>query len=136
MAKKVIVKKTNKAAKSSKLKRKLPIVRICLSAGFNNSIVTLTDMEGKVLSWASSGKSGFKGSRKSTPFASQKATEEILEKVRDLSASSVHLVIHGAGMGRDSFLRTIQGTDLQIESIVDTTGFPFGGVRKKLRRRV
>jgi small subunit ribosomal protein S11 len=125
--------KTNKKPKA---KQKFPIVRIFLRAEFNNSIITLTDLQGKVLAWTSSGKSGFKGSKKSTPFAAQKATEEILDRVRQVEASSVHLVIKGAGMGRDSFLRSIQSSDLQIESIKDVTGFPFGGVRSKKRRRV
>lgn len=133
MAKAVIKSKTNK---KSKIKQKYPIVRIALRAEFNNSIVTLTDLQGKVLAWSSSGKVGFKGTKKSTPFAAQKATEEILQKVKQVEASSVHLVIKGAGMGRDAFLRTLQSSDLQIESIKDVTGFAFGGVKLKNRRRV
>jgi small subunit ribosomal protein S11 len=125
-----------KTNKKTKIKQKYPIVRIFLRAEFNNSIVTLTDLQGKVLAWTSSGKVGFKGSKKSTPFAAQRATEEILDRVRQVEASTVHLVIHGAGMGRDSFLRTIQSSDVQIESIKDVTGFPFGGDRPKKRRRV
>jgi small subunit ribosomal protein S11 len=126
----------NKTVKKTKIKQKHPILRIFLRAEQNNSIVTLTDLDGKVLAWASSGKSGFKGSKKSTPFASQKATEEILEKLKAFETSTIHLVIWGAGQGRDSFLRTIQGSDLQIESIKDVTGFPHGGPRPKKRRRV
>ncbi len=125
-----------KTAKKIKVKKKLPVVRIFLRAEFNNSIITLTDLEGKTLAWSSSGKVGFKGAKKSTPFASQRATEEILEKVKAYEASSVHLVIKGAGMGRDSFLRTLQGSDLQIESIDDVTGFPFGGCKPAKKRRV
>lgn len=133
MAKVAFKPKTNK---KTKIKQKYPIVRIFLRAEFNNSIITLTDLQGKVLSWSSSGKSGFKGSKKSTPFAAQRATEEVLDRVRQVEASSAHLVIKGAGMGRDSFLRTIQSSDLVIESIKDITGFPFGGVKPKNRRRV
>ncbi|NJS41274.1 30S ribosomal protein S11 [Candidatus Gracilibacteria bacterium] len=107
-----------------------------MHAEFNNSIITLTDLEGKVIAWSSSGKIGFKGTKKSTPFAAQKATEEMIEKLRSLDTKSVHLEIWGAGLGRDSFLRTIQGTDLQIESIKDKTSFPFGGTKPKKRRRV
>ena len=125
-----------KTNKKTKVKQKLPIVRIFLRAEFNNSIVTLTDLQGKVIAWTSSGKVGFKGSKKSTPFAAQRATEEILDRVRQVEASSVHIVIKGAGMGRDSFLRTVQSSDLQIESLKDLTGFPFGGARMKKRRRV
>jgi len=133
MAKVAFKPKTNK---KTKIKQKYPIVRIFLRAEFNNSIITLTDLQGKVISWSSSGKSGFKGSKKSTPFAAQKATEEIMERVRQVEASSAHIVIKGAGMGRDSFLRSIQSSDLVIESIKDVTGFPFGGVKPKNRRRV
>lgn len=128
--------KAKTVVKKSKIKKKLPIVRIFLRAEFNNSIVTLTDLEGKVLAWSSSGKCGFKGSRKSTPFACQKATEEILDKCKEVEASSANIVIWGAGMGRESFLRTLQASDLQIESVKDVTGFPFGGPTKKKKRRV
>lgn len=119
-----------------KTKQKYPIIRICIKANFNNSIVTATDLEGKVLAWASAGKVGFKGSKKATPFAAQKATEELLDKVKEYEASSAHLIIDGAGMGRDSFLRALQASGLQIESVKDATGFPFGGIRPKPRRRV
>jgi small subunit ribosomal protein S11 len=119
-----------------KAKQKHPIVRLCIKANFNNSIVTATDLEGKVLAWSSAGKIGFKGTKKSTPFAAQKATEDLLEKVKAFDTSSAHLIIKGAGMGRDSFLRAIQASGLQIESVRDATGFPFGGVRPKPRRRV
>jgi small subunit ribosomal protein S11 len=122
--------------KKSKLKVKLAVVKLCLNAGFNNSIVTMTDMEGRVIAWASGGKMGFKGSRKATPFAAQKATEEILEKVAAVEASSIHIEIKGAGQARDSFLRAIQSKDIQIDSIRDRTTFPFGGVQKSKRRRV
>lgn len=131
-----MAKKATTTVKKSKIKRKLPIVRIFLRAEFNNSIVTLTDMEGKVLAWSSSGKCGFKGSRKSTPFACQKATEEILERCKEVEASSAHVTIWGAGMGRESFLRSLQSCDLQIESIKDVTGFAFGGCTKKPKRKI
>ena len=111
-------------------------MKISLNARFNNSIITLTDLQGNVIAWSSSGRVGFKGSKKSTPFAAQKATEEILDKVKSVEASSAHVVIKGAGMGRDSFLRSLQNSDIQVESIKDITGFPFGGVLSKKRRRV
>jgi small subunit ribosomal protein S11 len=123
-------------AKAKEKKIKLPIARIFFRAEFNNSIVTLTDLEGKVITWSSSGKQGFKGSKKSTPFAAQKAVEEILEKCKAYETNTVHLVIKGAGMGRDSLLRAIQASALHIESIKDVTGFAFGGARAKKKRRV
>jgi small subunit ribosomal protein S11 len=126
----------SKVIKKSKLKKKISIVKIFLRAEFNNTILTLTDLEGKVVAWSSSGKVGFKGAKKSTPFASQKVTEEILEKARAVEANTVHIVIKGSGMGRDSFLRSLQNSDFSIASIKDVTGFPFGGPRPKKRRRI
>jgi small subunit ribosomal protein S11 len=125
-----------KTVKKTKIKQKFPILRIALRAELNNSIITLTDLDGKVLAWSSSGKCGFKGSKKSTPFAAQKATEEVLDKAKAFDASTLHIELWGAGMGRDSFLRTLQGADFKIDSIKDTTGFPFGGPKPKKRRRV
>ncbi len=125
-----------KVNKKVKIKQKYPLLRLFLRAELNNSILTLTDLDGKVLAWSSAGKCGFKGSKKSTPFAAQKATEEILDKLKAYEASSVQIVIWGAGMGRDSFLRSLQTMDIQIESIKDVTGFPFGGPKPKKRRRV
>lgn len=122
--------------KKPKLKIKLPSVKLFMRAEQNNSIITMTDLSGKVVAWSSSGKIGFKGTKKSTPFAAQKATEEILEKVEAVGASSAHLIIKGFGQGRDAFLRSIQGSSLQIDSIEDLTGFPFGGPRAKKKRRV
>ncbi len=124
------------SVKKPKIKKKYPIVNLYLHAGFNNSIVTLTNLQGQTIMWSSSGKAGFKGSKKSTPFAAQKVTEEILDVVKTVEASSAHIIIDGAGMGRDSFLRAIQNSDLQIESIKDITGFPHGGAKPKNRRRV
>jgi small subunit ribosomal protein S11 len=126
----------SKVTKKSKIKKKYPILRVFLRAELNNSIISLTDLEGKVLAWSSSGKCGFKGSKKSTPFAAQKATEEILDKAKSFEASTLHIELWGAGMGRDSFLRTLQTTDFQIDTIKDVTGFPFGGPKPKKRRRV
>ena len=122
--------------RKTKSKQKLPVVRICMRAQFNNSIITLTDLDGKVLAWSSSGASGFKGAKKKTPFAAQKATETILEKVKLLEATNAQIVIKGAGMARDYFLRAIQASDLQLDSIKDATGFPFGGTKPSKRRRV
>jgi small subunit ribosomal protein S11 len=128
--------KPNKTLKKSKLKKKIGSVKIYLAAKLNNTIVTLSDQEGKVVAWSSSGKAGFKGAKKSTPFAAQKVTEEVLEKVKMVDAKSADIFIKGPGAGRDSFIRTLQNADIQINSITDTTGFPFGGCRPKKRRRV
>jgi len=128
--------KSKTTVKKPKLKKKFPIVRIFLRAEFNNTILTLTDLEGKVIAWSSSGKVGFKGAKKSTPFAAQRVTEEILEKARSVESNTAHILIKGSGMGRDSFLRSLQNSDFLIASIKDVTGFAFGGPRPKKRRRV
>jgi small subunit ribosomal protein S11 len=128
--------KEKKASKSLKLKQKTPIIRLHLTANLNNSILVMTNMQHEVMAWCSSGKVGFKGTKKATPFAAQKITEEILEKAKMVEASSVHIVINGAGMGRESFLRSIQSSGLQVESIKDVTSFPFGGPKRVNRRRI
>ena len=130
------IKNTTTRQKKIKIKQKYPIARLFLKANFNNSIVTLTDLQGKVLTWSSSGKSGFKGSKKSTPFAAQKATEEVLGIAKNYDVSTLHVEINGAGMGRDSFIRAIQASGMTVESVKDTTSFAFGGVTLKKRRRV
>lgn len=122
--------------KRKKIKKVVHIVRLCIDSNFNNSLVTLTDLEGKVIAWSTAGKIGFKGSKKSTPFAAQKATEELLDICKEIEANTAHLIIKGSGQGRDAFLRSVQSSDLGIASIKDATGFPFGGARKARKRRV
>lgn len=123
------------AARKKVIKKKLSVAKLYLKAAYNNSIVTLTDLEGHVLAWSSAGKSGFKGTRKSTPFAAQKATEEMIAKAKEMGVTTLHLEINGAGMGRDSFIRSVQASELTIETIKDTTGFPHGGVRPRQERK-
>lgn len=117
------------------IKKKLTTANLYLAAKFNNSIVTLADTDGKVLAWSSAGKAGFKGTRKSTPFAAQKATEDMITRAKEMGVTTLHLVIKGGGMGRDSFIRSVQASDLVIETILDATGFPHGGVRKRQERK-
>ncbi|GAB4144103.1 MAG: 30S ribosomal protein S11 [Patescibacteria group bacterium] len=131
-------KKTNvKTVATKKIKKKLSLAKINIYAGFNNTIITLADPAGAVLAWASSGKMGFKGSRKSTPFAAQKAVEEILLKLSETGATAVNIVVKGVGSGRDQAIRTIASNqNIDIQSIHDVTPVPHGGVRSKKRRRV
>ncbi len=129
--------KIKSKASVKKIKRKLSLAKIFINAAFNNTIITLADPNGQVLAWSTSGKMGFKGSRKSTPYASQKAVEEVLEKLSETGASTVDIVVKGVGSGRDQAIRTIAGTQgLEIQSIHDVTPVPHGGVRAKKRRRV
>jgi len=103
---------------------------------FNNTIVTITDTDGKVLTWASGGMVGFKGSRKSTPFAAQLAAEKALKDAENFGLRSLDVRVKGPGAGRESAIRSIGGTPLQVRSIKDVTPIPHNGCRPPKKRRV
>ncbi len=107
-----------------------------IKATFNNTIVTLTDPYGNVISWASAGKIGFKGSRKSTPFAAQLAAESAAKEAMELGLQRVEVLIKGPGSGRESAVRSLQATGLEITAIKDVTPIPHNGCRPPKRRRV
>lgn len=111
--------------------------KIFVSASFNNTLVTVTDMAGNTLAWGSAGNSGFKGARKSTPFAATTAVEQVVNKAKDSKGlSEAHVFIKGPGAGRDASLRAIRATGIRISSISDVTPIPHDGPRPKKRRRV
>ena len=103
---------------------------------FNNVIVTLTDLYGNTISWASSGRMGFKGSKKSTPFAAQVAAETATKEAFDLGLRKVEVLIKGVGSGRDAAVRSLNTNGLEITSIKDITPLPHNGCRPPKRRRV
>ena len=107
-----------------------------VQASFNNTIVTITDMDGNVISWASAGKVGFKGSRKSTPFAAQLVAEDAARKAVENGMKTAGVVIKGPGSGRESALRAIQNAGLRVTMITDVTPIPHNGCRPPKRRRV
>jgi len=107
-----------------------------INATFNNTIVTITDTVGNTLSWSSSGACGFKGSRKSTPYAAQVATEKAIKSAQDFGLISVEVLIKGVGAGRESALRALQSAGFNVNSIHDITGVPHNGCRAPKRRRV
>ncbi len=107
-----------------------------IKATFNNTIVTLTDQYGNVISWASAGKIGFKGSRKSTPFAAQLSAESAAKEAMELGLQRVEVLIKGPGSGRESAVRSLQATGLEITAIKDVTPIPHNGCRPPKRRRV
>ena len=107
-----------------------------IKATFNNVIVTLTDLYGNTISWASSGKMGFKGSKKSTPFAAQVAAESAAKEAFDLGLRKVEVFIKGVGSGRDAAVRSLNTNGLEITSIKDITPLPHNGCRPPKRRRV
>jgi small subunit ribosomal protein S11 len=107
-----------------------------IASTFNNTMVTLTDMQGNVLSWASAGQLGFRGSRKSTPFAAQQAAEEAAKKAMEHGLKSVEVFVKGPGSGREAAIRSLQATGLEVNMIKDVTPIPHNGCRPPKRRRV
>lgn len=130
MAKKVITKKP---------KAKTIITtgngKVFVSTTFNNTIVTVTNEKGDTIAWSSAGNSGFKGTRKSTPFAATSAVETAVKKAREVGLNSVEIYIKGPGVGRDAALRAIRNSGLSISMIADVTPIPHNGPRVKKRRR-
>ena len=107
-----------------------------VQASFNNTIVTITDMSGNTIVWASSGNQGFKGSRKSTPFAAQRAGEAAARKAMECGMRQVDVYVNGPGSGRESAIRSIQAAGMRINMIRDVTPIPHNGCRPPKRRRV
>ncbi len=107
-----------------------------IQSTFNNTIVTITDLSGNVIAWASSGSQGFKGSRKGTPFAAQMAAEGAVKKAVEHGVRTVQVYVKGPGSGRESALRSLQAAGLSISLIRDVTPFPHNGCRPPKRRRV
>lgn len=107
-----------------------------IKASFNNIIIAMTNSTGQVISWASSGKMGFKGSKKNTPYAAQMAAQDCATKAYDLGLRKVEVFVKGPGAGRESAIRTIQGAGIEVTAIRDVTPLPHNGCRPPKRRRV
>ena len=107
-----------------------------IQATFNNTIITIADKNGNTISWASSGAVGFSGSKKSTPFAAQRAAESVARKAKELGVKQVEVYVKGPGSGRESAIRAIQAAGLSIIAIRDVTPMPHNGCRPPKRRRV
>ena len=108
----------------------------CIQATFNNTIVTITDGTGNVITWASAGSVGFKGSRKSTPFAAQMAAESAAQKAISQGLKEVRVFVKGPGAGREAAIRSLQAAGLEVTAIKDVTPIPHNGCRPRKRRRV
>lgn len=117
-------------------RRLVPEGQIHIQATFNNTIITITDMKGDVLAWASAGSVGFKGSRKSTPYAAQMAANEAARAALDMGMREVDVFVKGPGPGREAAIRTLQGSGLIVRSITDATPIPHNGCRPPKKRRV
>src|SRR2546426_12647198 len=107
-----------------------------IKSTFNNTIVTITDQEGNTLSWATAGNVGFKGSRKSTPFAAQMAAEAAARRAMEHGVRKVDVLVKGPGSGRETAIRSLQNTGIEVAGIKDVTPIPHNGCRPKKRRRV
>ncbi|OQM34120.1 30S ribosomal protein S11 [bacterium endosymbiont of Pedicinus badii] len=107
-----------------------------IHASFNNTIITISDRQGNTLGWATSGGSGFRGSRKSTPFAAQVATERCIESVKEYGIKNLEVMVKGPGPGRESAIRTLNSAGFRITNITDVTPIPHNGCRPPKKRRV
>ncbi len=125
-----------KAATTKKVKKNVPTGMAYVQATFNNTMITITDPQGNVLSWSSAGSKGFRGSRKSTPFAAQVAAQDAAEKAAESGVRSVGVLVKGPGAGREAAVRALQAAGLRITMIRDITPVPHNGCRPPKKRRV
>ena len=130
------VRSTRRPSGAKKGKRTLSSGQVHIFASFNNTIVTVTDNEGNTISWGSAGSAGFKGSRKSTPFAARLAAEQALKAAQQLGLQDVELFVKGPGPGRENAIRAVQAMGLRVRSISDITPVPHNGCRPPKKRRV
>lgn len=130
--------KTTTAAASTrkKARRNVTVGVAHIKATFNNTVITVTDTKGETLCWSSAGTCGFKGSRKSTPFAGQMSAQQVAEKAVKFGMKEVDVKVKGPGSGRESAITALQAAGLKIKSIEDVTPLPHNGCRPKKRRRV
>lgn len=124
------------APKRKKSKRDIPVGQAFIQASFNNTIVTITDPRGNVICWSSAGRKGFKGARKSTPFAAQIAAEDAARQAVDEGVRSLSVYVNGPGAGRETALRGLQAGGMKVNFIRDITPIPHNGCRPPKRRRV
>lgn len=125
-----------KTKQKSKTKKTIPNGIAHIVSSFNNTIITITDENGNALAWSSAGLKGFKGSRKSTPFAAQIAAEDVGNKAKEYGVKTLKVQVSGPGSGRESALRSLQSIGYIISSIKDVTPIPHNGCRPRKRRRV
>ena len=128
--------RTRRATGSRKVKRQMSLAQVHVYATFNNTIITVTDQQGNTVCWASAGSAGFKGSRKSTPFAARLATEQVMKTAQGFGIQEVDLIVKGPGPGREAAIRAVQSMGITIRSIEDVTPVPHNGCRPPKRRRV
>jgi len=131
-----VAKATKSKSKKKNARRNVTVAVAHIVATFNNTMVTITDTKGDTLCWASSGTSGFKGSRKSTPFAGQCAAQQAAEKARKFGVKDVEVRVKGPGSGRESAITALEAAGLKVKSIEDVSPLPHNGCRPRKKRRV
>ena len=119
-----------------KVRKNVPYGQAHIHATFNNTIITMTDQQGNTITWASAGTAGFKGSRKSTPFAARLAAEQAIKAAQNLGIQEVDLIVKGPGPGRENAIRAVQAAGIKVRSISDITPVPHNGCRPPKKRRV
>ena len=134
MVKDVKGKKSKVAGK--KKKRNILIGVVHVNATFNNTLVSISDLQGNVIAWSAAGKLGFKGSRKATPYAAQMITQDAIDKAKEYGLQSVAVEIRGPGVGREASLRALSESNLEVTSITDNTYHPHNGCRPPKKRRM
>jgi small subunit ribosomal protein S11 len=122
--------------KKAKVRKNVGKATAHVKASFNNTIVTITDATGQVLAWDSAGTIGYKGSRKSTPFAAQRAAEKVAEKIKKMGVHELDVLVNGPGSGRESAIRALSSSGIEVKTIQDVTPLPHNGCRPRKRRRV
>lgn len=127
---------TPKTTRKRKPMRQVATGKVFIQATFNNTIISVTDENGGVIAWGSAGSAGFKGSRKSTPFAAATAVENVTHKAKEAGLQKVAVFVKGPGVGRDAAIRAFKNANIDITSITDTTPVPHNGCRPRKRRRV
>ena len=130
------VRSTRRSSGAKKTKRSLSSGQVHVFASFNNTIVTVTDMDGNTVAWGSAGSAGFKGSRKSTPFAARLAAEQAIKAAQNLGVQEVDIIVKGPGPGRENASRAVQAAGMKVRSISDITPIPHNGCRPPKKRRV
>jgi small subunit ribosomal protein S11 len=130
------VRSTRRTSTARKAKRTLSTGQVHVFASFNNTIVTITDPQGNTVCWGSSGSAGFKGSRKSTPFAARLAAEQAIKAAQSMGMQEVDLIVKGPGPGRENAIRAVQSMGMKVRSIADITPVPHNGCRPPKKRRV
>jgi small subunit ribosomal protein S11 len=130
------VRQTRRKGGARKVRRTLSSGQVHIAATFNNTIVTVTDTQGNTVAWGSAGSAGFKGSRKSTPFAARLAAEQAIKAAMAMGLQEVSVFVKGPGPGRESAIRAVQSLGLKVNSITDMTPVPHNGCRPPKKRRV